>query len=254
MRYKWGIPSYQRSDKPYTVDLLHKLGYTKEEIVVCTQTKDDYERYKATQGDKAIIIYKEGDNDSKNRNATLDYLQNEKYILLADDDIKAFLRLSADGSKLIPFETREELEKHFDAMFRYSLKNNCKLWAWYPVENAFFMKHTIDDKNILCGTVFGVVMNKAIRFDPSFYLKGDYEISLRLISYGMNTIRFNGYTCKANHRSTGGCEEMRKAGRNEKNYRDLLEVYPDLIAPSTRPGEIKFIGKIKHSKEEEMWK
>lgn len=254
MGYKWGIPSYQRSDLPYTVDLLHKLGYSREDIIVSTQTEDDYEKYKQKQGDKAVVIFKKADNDSKNRNTTLDYLKGEKFILLADDDIKAFLKLSADGKKLIPIETKEELERLFDAMFRFTVRNRAKLWAWYPVENAFFMKHTIDDKNILCGTIFGVVMDDCVRFDPAYYLKGDYEISLRHIASGMNAIRFNGFTCKANHRSSGGCEEMRKAGMNQQNYEELVMMYPDLIKPSNRDGEIKYIGKINHVKEEALWR
>ncbi len=253
MRYKWGIPSYKRSDAPLTVNLLHKLGYSKEDIIVSTQTAEDYKAYSEKQGDIATVIYREGTNDSINRNTVLNYLSNESVLLLADDDITAFERLSADGKELIPFTDGDELERYFDLMFRYCVRHNSKLWAWYTVENAFFMKHTIDDKNILNGTILGIVNDSDVRFDETFDLKGDYEISLRFMSRGMNAIRFNGFVCKAKAYSKGGCEDARKAGNNDGRFKELLRRYPTLIKPSHRCGEIKFIGKVNHSSEKELW-
>lgn len=254
MKYKWGIPSYKRADAPLTVNLLRELGYDKSEIIVSTQTKEDYEKYQKEQGNLATVIFKEGTNDSINRNTVLDYLSGESAILLADDDIKAFEKLSPDGKTLIPFKNRAELEKTFDYMFRYAVRNNAKMWAWYTVENPFFMKHTIDDKNILNGTIFGIIMDKNIRFDESFDLKGDYELSLRMISRGMNAIRFNGFTCKARAYSSGGCEEARKAGNNAERFKEILKRYPTLVKASHRDGEIKYIGKITHTSEKELYK
>ena len=249
MKYKWGIPSYNRADDPLTVDLLHRLGYKKSDIIVSTQTKEDYEAYLEKQGDKATIIYAPGTNDSMNRNTVLKHLPEGIPILLADDDIKALCKLSDDGKTLIKIDDGAELERLFDKMFRYCVKNNSKIWAWYPVENAFFMKHTIDDKNILCGTLFGIINNRHFMFDEAFSLKGDFEISLRYISEGYNAIRFNGYTCAAKHKSKGGCEEARERGENRQRYLAILKRYPQLVRPSKREGEIRYIGKVTHSPE-----
>lgn len=249
MKYKWGIPSYNRADATLTVDLLHRLGYSKSEIIVSTQTQEDYEAYLEKQGGKATIIYKPCENDSMNRNNVIKQFPEGVPILLADDDIKAFCKLSEDGKKLIKIEDGKELEQLFDRMFRYCVKNNAKIWAWYPIANSFFMKHTIDDKNILCGTLFGIINNYRFMFDEEFSLKGDYEISLRYISEGFNAIRFNGYTCEAKHKSKGGCEEARARGDNKQKYMAILKRYPQFIRPSKREGEIRYVGKITHSPE-----
>ena len=58
MKFRWGIPSYQRAEDPFTLDLLTRLGYTKDEIIISTQTKEDYELYTNLQGDRATVIYR----------------------------------------------------------------------------------------------------------------------------------------------------------------------------------------------------
>lgn len=126
--------------------------------------------------------------------------------------------------------------------FYCSYADASRMWAWYPVPNAFFMSNTIDRRNLFVGTIIGIENNKRLRFDETFSIKEDYEISLRLIQMGYNAIRFNAFTVEANHRSKGGCEEARAAGRNIKNCADLLERYPTLIKPSNRKGEVRFTG------------
>lgn len=252
MKYKWAIPSYNRADDPLTVNLLHDLGYEKTEIIVSTQSKKDYKEYCEKQGHLATVIYREGTNDSMNRNTLLLNFPSGTPFILADDDIKAFCKLSADGKTLQKITNRVQLERYFDMMFKYCVKNNSRMWAWYPVENAFFMKHTIDDKNILVGTILGIINSRKYMFDENFSLKGDFEISLRQINDGLNAIRFNGFTCIAKHKSKGGCEEARKRGENEGRYKELLRRYPNLVVPSKREGEIKYIGKVTHSPEKDM--
>lgn len=249
-----GIISYKRANEPITVNLLRSMGYDKEEIVVSVQTESDYEEYLKTQGNDATVIYKKGNNVSENRNNLLDYLKNERAFVMCDDDISGFYRLSANGKTLEQISDKTELERLFHSMFRFAVKNNSKVFGWYTVSNPFFMKHTIDNKNILNGQILGVVCDKTIRFDENFSVKEDYELSLRLMKRGMNVIRYNGFTVKAKSYSKGGCEEFRKAGKNKGRYLELLKKYPMLIKPSHRDGEIKFIGKIEHIKESEIWK
>ncbi|MBQ7054547.1 MAG: hypothetical protein IJN97_04935, partial [Oscillospiraceae bacterium] len=120
-------------------------------------------------------------------------------------------------------------------------------------ENAFFMKHTIDDKNILCGTLFGIEKDRRFMFNDSYSLKGDFELSLRYIKSGYNAVRFNGFTCAARHKSSGGCSDARKNGENESRYQELLRKYPELIKASKRTGEIKYVGETKHTQESELY-
>lgn len=240
-----GIPSYKRVDKFHTLATLERLGYKENEIVVSTQTKEDYEAYSKSFAGRAKIIYRKGSNDSMNRNTLLDYFDEGEDFLLLDDDIREFCGLEQIGDKktLYPIKTRERLEKIVNRQFDFCRKHNSPIFAWYAVENAFFMSNTTDLRNILVGTVFGIHNRRDVRFNEVYDLKGDFEISLRLIERGFNAVRFNGYVAKADHKSAGGCDEARKAGHNRIRCAALLERYPTLIVPhATRAGEIKFIG------------
>lgn len=246
MKYRFGIPSYKRADSQLTLETLKKLGYAKNEIVISTQTKQDFTEYKHRYDDSAIILFRAAENDSQNRNTLIDYFGEGECFLLVDDDIRAFskLKIEPNGTKTLRrFERREELEATFDKMFRYCKAKRSPLWAWYPVDNAFYMSDTVDDRNILVGTIFGVINSHRLKFDETYDLKGDYEISLRLMQIGLNAVRFNGYTAEARHKSTGGCEDARKAGKNKEQCAKLLLKYPELIKPSHRTGEIRFVGK-----------
>ena len=240
-----GIPSYKRVDTFHSLPTLEKMGYTKNDIIVSTQTSEDYEAYLKAFGDRAKIIYRKGSNDSMNRNTLLDYFDEGEDFLLIDDDIKEFCGLEVIGDKkmLYPIKTKEKLEKIVIKQFAFCEKHNSPIFAWYALENAFFMSNTIDLRNILVGTVFGIHNRADVRFNETYDLKGDFEISLRLIERGFNAVRFNGFAAKADHRSAGGCEGARKAGHNKIRCEALLNRYPTLIVPhATRAGEIKFIG------------
>ena len=240
-----GIPSYQRVDKLHSLATLEKMGFTKNDIVISTQTSEDYEAYLRAFGDRAKVIYRKGTNDSMNRNTCLNYFDEGEEFLLIDDDIKEFCGLEQIGDKkmLYPIKTKEKLEQIARKQFDFCQKHNSPLFAWYAVENAFFMSNSIDLRNILVGTVFGVHNRADVRFNETYDLKGDFEISLRLIERGFNAVRFNGFVAKADHKSAGGCESARKAGHNKIRCAALLNRYPTLIKPHpTRAGEIKFIG------------
>ncbi len=240
-----GIPSYKRVDKLHSLKTLKELGYGKQDIVISTQTKEDYEAYIRAFGQDAMIIYRAGTNDSMNRNTCLNYFDEGEDILLIDDDIKEFCGLEVLGDKKVLYKigSRERLEDIVKKQFAFCKRHNSPMFAWYAVENAFFMSNTIDLRNILVGTVFGVTVRKDVRFNEVYDLKGDFEISLRLIERGFNAVRFNGFVAKADHKSAGGCEDARKAGHNRIRCAALLDKYPTLIAPHpTRNGEIKFIG------------
>lgn len=239
-----GIPSFRRVNRLHSMDTLERMGYGPEDIIISTQTGLDYAEYKKAFAGRAQIIYRAGTNDSMNRNACIDFFDEGERFLLIDDDIKAFCGLiQCDGKKaLYDIRSKEELERIATKQFDYCDKHNSPMFAWYPTENAYFMSNTIDLRNIFVGTVLGVTNSRKRRFNEVYDLKGDFEISLRLIEAGYNAVRFNGYVAKADHRSKGGCEEARKAGHNAERYRALLERYPTLIKPSHREGEIRYTG------------
>ena len=94
-----GIPSYQRVNSCKTLDTLISMGYGRDEIIISTQTADEYRAYQQAHGDKATIIYREGSNDSVNRNTILAFMNVDEEFILMDDDIKAFNRLEMVSGK-----------------------------------------------------------------------------------------------------------------------------------------------------------
>lgn len=247
MEYRFGIPSYKRHDRAHTIPTLRSLGYSKEAIVVAVQTKDDYEKYMDAYGADATIIYKPAKNCAQNRNTLIDYFPDGERFIMLDDDVKSFCRMEEFGEKkeFYRYTNKEQLNALFDKMFAFCEKRHSPMWAWYPVPNAFFMSGTIDLRNIYVATIIGIENNHSVKFDETFDLKEDFEISLRLMRLGYNAVRFNGYTVEANHMSKGGCEDARKEGSNSKRCKELLERYPTLIKPSRRKDEVRFVGKTK---------
>lgn len=243
-----GIPSYKRVDRFDTLKALHDLGYGKNEIIVSTQTAEEYESYSKAHGSVATVIYREGTNDSINRNTLLNYFNEGENIVVMDDDIKEFHRLVITKGKntLAKIGSRQEFEGILLKQFSFCEKYRSPMFAWYTVDNAFFMSKTAHIRSILDGTILGIKNSYNIRFNEINDLKGDYELSCRLIESGYNAVRFNGYSAKAGSKTPGGCEDARKAGHNSIRCRALLERYPELLtAHPTRKGEVKFIGRTK---------
>lgn len=238
-----GIPSYRRLDKQHTLATLERLGYKRDDIVISTQTEEEYRQYYERYVERAHVIYAPGENDSQNRNTLIEFFDEGEKFILADDDIKAFCELNVVAGKntLREIQSKRELEAVLARQFSFSAKHNSPIFAWYPVDNPFFMKESIDLRGLLVGTILGIENHHSQRFDPRFALKGDFEIGLRNIAEGKNAVRFNAYTAVADHRSSGGCDEARKQGRNAALCTELIRMYPGLIKPGRRDGELAFI-------------
>jgi len=233
--YKILIPSYKRQEKQTTLELLSG-AYTKEDIIISTQTTSDYEAYKKAYGDRATIIYKEGNCVGDNRNNLLEYCceNNIWRCIMLDDDISGFLRY--DNTKITQ-------GKFVRSLFEYFLRSaenvGAKLFGTYPVANNFFMNDKVV-RNILIGTCFGI-MDTRLRFDRNFRIKEDYELCLRVMSLGGIAIRFNSYSPIAAHKSKGGCSDDWKSNQNDKYANILASAYPELCELNKkRKGEIIF--------------
>lgn len=243
-----GIPTYQRVNAFYSLKTLSDMGYGAEDIIVSTQTRAEYEEYQKVHGNKCTIIYREGANDSVNRNTILNYMNPGEEFVLMDDDIKVFNRLEVKGgkSKLIKIGTRAEFEEILRKQFAFCRKYNSPVFAWYTVDNAYFMSKTAHLRQILNGTILGIRNIPEVRFNEINDLKGDYELACRMIESGHNAVRFNGFSANAGSNTPGGCQEARAKGHNKVRCRALLERYPELLKPHPRrQGEVRFVGNTK---------
>lgn len=70
--YKILIPSYKRAGKVKTLDLLQGETYSADDIIISTQTQEDYDAYRGHYKGRATIIYREGNSVGDNRNSLLE--------------------------------------------------------------------------------------------------------------------------------------------------------------------------------------
>lgn len=230
------IPSYKRAGKVTTLDFLGD-AFTKEEIIIGTQTTEDHEQYSALYGERATVIYKEGHSCGDNRNNLLEYCERNGIteVLMLDDDISHIITMQKQ--KLVGKEFRELMER----CYRMCREKNVILFGGYCCENPFMMSKTIK-RNVIVGMLFGL-LDTSVRFDHKFFVKEDYELSLRLMKQGKSVARFNMFAAAAKHKTAGGCEEAWKRNDHQELAELLVAAYPELIKlHPTRKGEIKFIG------------
>lgn len=241
--FYFAIPSYKRGKEQPTLKYLTEMGFEKKQIYISTQTEEDFNEYSAKYGEYATIIFAKGSCVGDNRNNVLNALPKGSHIVMLDDDIKALQIL--ENNKLRDITTKEELETLINNAFQYAKSNNSRLWGVYPVNNAYFMKRTIDKKNILIGCVLGLI--NEFQFDREFRTKEDYELCCREISRGYNCVRFNYITVNAKHKTNdGGCKDDWKYEINKSCADKLIAKYPKLIKRNMKKlEEVRYVGERK---------
>lgn len=219
--YKILIPSYQRAGRASTIDFLRGGVYGCEDIIVSTQTEDDYQAYKKAYAGKATIIYREGNSVGDNRNTLLEWAQKNgvSFAVMLDDDIRSFRFMN--GKRITTPEQAHEL---FLRCFWLASGEGSPLWGCYPCDNRLSMKPKVRC-TLLTGTLLGF-LDTTLRFDNRYRIKEDYELSLRLMRQGRKVLRFDSFGVTAQHKTEGGC--FADWG-NQGRYADMLvEQYPEL--------------------------
>lgn len=229
------IPSYHRGKKQSTLSLISG-AYPASRIVIGTQCREDYQEYSDRYSDKATIVYKEGDSVGHNRNTLLEYCCSQgigKAVML-DDDIRGFV--FADKKEI---RTAKDVRLLIDYCMTTATQRKAMVWGTYPVDNPFMMRQRASN-SMLTGTCLGI-MNTRLRFDASFRVKEDYELSLRVINKGYLSLRFNNLAPMAGHKTKGGCEKDWQSNIYIA-YADMLVArYPALVTYSQKPGEVRMI-------------
>lgn len=219
--YKILIPSYQRAGRASTIDFLRGGVYGCEDIIVSTQTEDDYQAYKKAYAGKATIIYREGNSVGDNRNTLLEWAQKNgvSFAVMLDDDVKSIRFIN--GSRAT---TAKQVHELFVRCFRIASGEGSPLWGCYPCDNRLSMKPSVKC-TLLTGACMGF-LDMSIRFDNRYRIKEDYELSLRLMRQGKKPLRFNSFGLSVIQKPDGGC---RIDWQNGELYADMLvEQYPDL--------------------------
>ena len=244
--FYWGIASYKRPDRQPMLELLSGMGYTKDNIILSTQTESDFEEYKKLYSDKATVIYREGHNVSENKNTILDYavkaLGNHR-IVMCSDKVRGVEYLGKD-KKLHGIVTKEVMDAIVKKAFAITERLRGEIWGCYSVGNAFYMKHTISTNQQILGCFMGIANPSLQSFDPKQPLKEDFEFVLRHVMNRRTTVRFNDICLKATLHTKGGCHSAWNSENVNKECNDrILRMYAGLVRKHpTRENEQKYIG------------
>lgn len=249
MDFVFGIPSYKRAEKQSTLSYLNRLGYSRKDIYISTQTEEDYRIYSSRYSDKATILYRQGNCVADNRNTILEGLKDFRRILFLDDDITGIGVLAkegkrSEGGRYVRVQSKEKLDWLISSCFHLAQSMGSPIWGVSFFDNPLFSKKVIREKQIFIGTMFGM-FNNGLRFNREYKVKEDFEICCRVISSGKNCIRFDNICVWAAHKTKGGCASEWENNESERCSRKLIFEYPDIVREHPiQKGEVKFIKQI----------
>lgn len=207
-----------------TLKIVKDLGFDIHIFCPESEKKNFLKKYKG--------IYKihKGSNEGLNiaNEMIYNFFPQNKKVVICDDDIKDFWILQED--KLV-LATTEQLKEYILKGFERIQSEGYKLFGFYPVKNAYFMKDRPEESKGLAyiqGGLFGVLNDKEVLVVNDDY-REDYERSMiHYKRYGGN-IRFNHAVVQ--HimvDNAGGLNDDRTKDKMEKSTNFMLETYPDL--------------------------
>lgn len=169
----------------------HKLPYPVWIFCPEEEKREYLKRYKGK-----YHITSRGETIQEVNDKIIDYFTWDKKIIQMDDDCKEFLELDPETKKLV----KGDLKHYIEEGFKLCEENGFKLWGFYPVKNAYFMK---DQPNIskglkfIMGGIHGIINDKNLKTKCGY--RDDYERTiLNYDKYG-GVIRFN--WCKVDNRT-----------------------------------------------------
>lgn len=209
---KYGIASYHRPECK-TVATLLKEGVKPSEIIISTQTLEDYEQYRQRWSSMGVeVIYREVSNAAGNRNTILLYCP-ERPIVLFDDDITSF----AIGNKKENFRKRESGEA-LERIQQIATLDYDLIGCSESTSNLNMQKRPMVSTNVLLQGSFLIIKNSWIRFNESYKCLDDYELTLRALRNGLRVARYNYFATNKpkNGTNKGGCYEQYANGEHRK--------------------------------------
>lgn len=254
---KFLIPSYHRADGQKTLDYLSKLGYGRTEIVISTQTQEDYRLYSEKFSSKATILYRKATNCPGNRNTLLGTLRIGERAVMIDDDVMRLDKLLCIADKKHPYGSfralnkRASLDAEIAAGFAECDRVGAKTFGAYPVHNERAMygnlcrgaKYSYDRLFIGC---FMAIEFTGQFFDEQYDTKEDYAYILTQLRQGLPIVRANSISPYASHFTKGGCHEAWNSEKNLAAAIRLVDQFPEYVQHNRKkPGEIKRIIKPK---------
>lgn len=216
----YGIASYHRPECR-TVRTLLDAGVDKRDILIATQTEDDYEDYRRLHED-IRVIYREASSAAGNRNTILETVK-ERPLILLDDDITSIAKYDGKSFKPATEECLRLIEKIVEE------SEGICIGGVAASSNGLFAKGRweYDADTLLQGSLL-FVYDREIRFSEKYLMVEDYEICLRAIAQGKHTSRYN-HICAMkpkNGSNKGGLHERYENGEDHAWHKRLAKEYP----------------------------
>jgi hypothetical protein len=238
MNYIWCIASYNRVNRQPWLTKLHEWGYTKNQIILSTQTQEDYDAYQQKWGEWATVIYKPGTCISDNKNTLLDYVKGTGLNpIMCSDKVRGIKMLGTDSKSTIEIKSGEHIDRVVRFMIRTRDLCNGEIAGIYSAGNALYMSRTVQTNRFMLGCFMIFKPETQWRFEPFTRIREDEEVICQVLSKGMRTVRFNFLGLKATFHTKGGCYEMWNSkgdGVYRACYEFILRKYPSIVEPDPR--------------------
>lgn len=224
------IPSKSRPWKSASKELL------KDGILFVPE--QEVELYTRIYGGDVVGVPREVKGITPTRNWILDQYEGED-IVFVDDDLKqtGYVVTKSDGKKKHVKLTEAELLTEFSKSFElckslgykiFGLKTESSPMSQYDEKPFLF-------KTYVTASCMGIVNDTDLRFDESFKVKEDYEISCRHIEKygGILGVR---YIYWENHHwdTNGGCGDYRTEAMERECINKLIRKYPNFVKSVNR--------------------
>lgn len=230
MDYIVVIPSYKRSKtlRDKTLALLKRKGIPASIIFIFVASEEErieYESVLPATDYNTIIVGVPGMGHI--RNFITAYFPVGQRMINIDDDISDFKEL-VDG-KL----EDGDMIKAFTEGFTELENKNLRLFGFYPVANAYFMKRKVrNDLRYIVGALWGIINPGLSVLKITLDDKEDYERSILMYEADKGVVRFE-YYCPITkyYKEPGG---MQSGGRTKERIddsaRNLVERFPKLAS------------------------
>lgn len=241
------IPSYHRPEKQRALEYLISLGFTREDIFIAVQCREDFVSYSRLYSEHAQIVFREGANVADNRNTLLYLLKPGEFALMMDDDIEYIARyVKPDRNhrygQAIPITRRSDFDKCIRTMLKIAYDYNARTFALTVVNNMQFLHSENERKPYtlncrIAGDVMGIIRDDAV-FDRRFASKEDHDYALQQIAAGLNVVKFSNYVAWSKKHQTGGCFEVHR-DEEMQMAKLLVSKWPMWVKHAKTPGEIR---------------
>jgi hypothetical protein len=179
---------------------------------------------------------------TRTRNFILDFARErgENRVVMVDDDVRAqgWVELGFSRGRPRPL-TEAQWLREWGVLFDLTEDLGFRIWgvATQNALRAVYPWKPFLERSYVTASCMGLRNETGIRFDESYPVKEDYEVTLRCIKEdgGVLAARYL-FWANSHWNDEGGCRRYRTADMEEGAIRRLAHEYPGMIRKVTRGG------------------